>query len=146
MAGSRTPYRYFYLCSNPSRRAHPKQQNKRHGNCEGELTMDVVGMGQRFPSHHRHTPQSDRRDRAREGHHTFAGARNSSRAERRCGAVVLAGDEPAGPPREARTATSGRAAAQRRPLQHHRGQHRGPHRPNAATLDSRRRRHHHRCS
>ena len=62
------------------------------------------------------------------------------------GAVVLAGDEPAGPPREARTATSGRAAAQRRPLQHHRGQHRGPHHPNAATLDSRRRRHHHRCS
>jgi len=54
------------------------------------------------------------------------------------GAVVLAGDEPAGPPREARTATSGRAAAQRRPLQHHRGQHRGPHRPNAATLAARR--------
>ena len=39
MPGSRTPYRYFYLCNNPSRRAHPKQQNKRHGNYEGELTM-----------------------------------------------------------------------------------------------------------
>ena len=31
-------------------------------------------------------------------------------------------------------ATSGRAAAQRRPLQHHRGQHRGPHRPTAARI------------